>query len=140
METLVSRFKEESPTRSVVLQSPVDRLATDLAELVEECGAENWDGYGAAPLDKTAVSRGKKLLHLCPPDLPDPDIYAMPNGDLALDWDFDRRRTLSVTIAASPRLAWAVIHGDEEFGGTLSFIDQFPERLASTIRSLMALA
>jgi hypothetical protein len=108
----------------------------ELDELVSEFGREDWDGYGAKAIDLRAVKRAERFLELLPEDLKPPDLMAMPNGDVGLDWDFAPMRTITVLIGAGSRLAYAAIDGDEEWSGTVSFTDTVPERILAAIRTL----
>jgi hypothetical protein len=105
----------------------------DLAEIVSECSSENWDGYDAAALDAGAVSNAHRFITALPGDFPYPEIGAMPDGDISLDWDFGPRRTLTVSIGSQARLAYAAINNDEEWSGTVTFIETVPNTLLRAI-------
>ncbi len=126
----------EQAANPVAEAKPVDLLAGELLELWEECREDDWDGYGARGLDPAACSRAMRLLSLLSRHLPLPDLSAMPNGDVALDWDFEPRRSLTVTVSGSARIVWAAIAGDEESSGTVSFVSEFPAPIRSLIERL----
>lgn len=117
-------------------QSPSDRLLAELMDLWSECRSDDWDGYGARGLASEAVQRAFAFMNALPAGVELPELSAMPNGDVALDWDFAPRRTITVTVAASPRLAYAAIDGDEEWSGTVSFLSEIPESLLANIDRL----
>jgi len=116
--------------------SASDRLLADLSELWSECRLDDWDGYGACALHPQAVQRVAAFLKALPGGVEAPELSAMPNGDVALDWDFAPRRTITVTVAAGPRLAYAAIDGDEEWSGTVSFLSQIPRSLLENLERL----
>lgn len=60
----------------------------------------------------------------------------MPDGEVSLDWDLASRRTLTVSIGAHQRIAYAMISRDEERSGTLSFIHEVPESLLHIVNEL----
>lgn len=120
----------------VSYRSVLDELAPELVELWDECHLDDWDGYGARGLRSSAMERALDFLQVFPTSLPAPELSAMPNGDLALDWDFSPRRTLTLTISARPRLVYAAIEGDEEWSGTVSFLSEIPRSLLDTLTRL----
>ena len=122
--------------KPISLRSAAEELTPELSELWAECRFSDWDGYGAAALNAKAVNRTIRFLQQIPSGFPLPELSALPNGDVGLDWDFAPRRTITVSIAASPRLAYAAIDGDEEWSGTVSFLSEIPLSLLATIRRL----
>lgn len=115
---------------------PSESLLAELNELWSECRSDDWDGCGASGLQPEAVRRAAGFLSALPAEFDLPELSAMPNGDVALDWDFAPRRTITVTVAPSPRLAYAAIDGDEEWSGTVSFLSEIPRSLLASIDRL----
>lgn len=108
----------------------------ELRAIVAECSSENWDGYDAAALDLNAVSNAHRFITALPRDLPYPEIGAMPDGDISLDWDFGPRKTLTVAIGSQSRLAYAAIDTDEEWSGTFTFTATIPKTLIRAITNI----
>jgi len=128
----------QSTARSISLCQKRDSLLKTLYDLLLECGEDDWDGYGAKSPTSLVVERAALFISKLPNDLARPDLIVMPNGDVGFDWDFAPRRTITVTIAESPRLAYAAIDGDEQWRGTASFTGEIPQRMIRAIRELAA--
>lgn len=109
----------------------------ELHEVASETAAYNWDGYGARAMDIHAYDRTKRFLQYWPEELPFPEIGVMPEGDISLDWDFARRRSLTVLIGAENRITYAMINLDDEKSGTLSFIENTPKPIISSLKELL---
>ncbi len=135
MEREISAVKY-STEQAVSFSSLRDRCLQELSEVITECSQANWDGYGAAPLDPIAISRAKQFIDALPTDSSYPEVGAMPDGDISLDWDIGSRRSLTVALGPQTRLAYAMINADEERSGTLSFIQAIPKSLLRTIHEL----
>ena len=138
----VERAVSERSQSASLTQSRIpdcsEPLLEELAELFADCCEENWDGYGATALSSKACNRTLSLLKALPIGMPHPELSAMPNGDVALDWDFAPRKTITVTVAGgSLRLAYAAINGDEEWSGTVSFVSVFPLSIKSAITQII---
>lgn len=87
-------------------------ILQELTDVYHECRSENWDGYGALPVQSATC--GAALKWWLNSDLPLPvGVSADPDGWIALEWDrvewpdgavlFD----LSVSIDTGPGAAYA---------------------------------
>ena len=130
----------QSVEQAVSFSSQRDQCIDELAEIIAECSAANWDGYDAVPLDPEAAIKAKRFINALPTDAPYPEIGAMPDGEISLDWDLGSRRTLTVAIGAEQRIAYAMINADEERSGTLSFLNEVPKPLLRVINELHRLS
>lgn len=131
-------YKEKQPENQACdsLLSEREICLAELAEIVDECSQANWDGYKAVALDARAVIKAKRFINALPADHPYPEIGALPDGDISLDWDQGPRRSLTVAISPQMRLAYAMINADEERSGTLSFSLEIPKPLLRSIHEL----
>jgi len=92
-----------------------------LGTLAQECGTENWDGYGAEPVSPRALAVAEHLIRSFPEGLRVPEVAAEPDGSVALDWIVSRHRVLSVSVGDSNRLAFAWMFGTEREHGVINF-------------------
>ena len=98
-----------------------DLALNDLVEVFmahREAGA---NGYGSAPADRASFGYAVGLLHRLPPTVPDPDVSADPDGEVALEWYAGPRRTLSVSVGSDGQLRYAALVGAEEVAGRARF-------------------
>lgn len=110
----------------------------ELNEVANEASTQGWDGYGANAIDTEAYIRAKRFLSHWPEELPFPELGAMPDGDVSLDWDFDHRRSMTILIGSENRIAYALINLDEERSGTLSYLERIPKSIISNLKELCA--
>jgi hypothetical protein len=123
---------------------------TSLARVMDECCRSGWDGYGARAISGAVVARTIAFLNALPASLTSPEIIPEPDGEIAVDWDFDSKHQLSISIGESGPLHFAgvigedygqprVRHGTEPFEGVvggdlLRYIHDLHERAGITTR------
>lgn len=104
-------------------------LRSDVINILEECEEEDWDGYGAKPVNIENELRIQMILDLLPYYLLPPEIVPEPDGYLSLEW---RRDDVAFSVSVEPfKLIYAAIlgagrtrHGEEPFYG-----DDLPESI-----------
>lgn len=47
----------------------------------------NWDGYGATPIESASLDNVKLLINRLPTCFPTPEVSPSPNGTVSLDWE-----------------------------------------------------
>ncbi|MCH8342750.1 MAG: hypothetical protein IH983_02055 [Planctomycetes bacterium] len=85
---------------------------------------ENWDSYGAKPIDPRSVEFAVRLLtSLADVDgIEAPTVTASPDGNAALCWD-DGHRSLDVEILADGSIEYAYLNDEDHEGTTLDAED-----------------
>lgn len=106
---------------------------TELLQLGCECQSENWDGYGAAPVHRTALINAYRFLESLPL-LNFPSISADPDGDVAFEWYSGPRRTLTVSINSEGDLHYSALIGQSKSLGTEPFVGEIPNVIAALIQ------
>lgn len=125
----------EQVNRSVALYGPKALLISTLTCLEEECYEANWDGYGALPVNPSALERAKDLIASLPDDLPLPECSIEPDGCVSFDWMPTTYRTLTLSISANDRLPYAWVDGTDRGHAVARLIDgQLPPRIVAEIR------
>ena len=111
-------------------------LLNELAMVVGNCSCDNWDGYGAQPIPRSAILEALTLLKLIKGlyyILPD-EITAEPDGSIALDWYGTNNKVYSVSVGGNGSLVFSGRFAD---GGSLfgvhPFSNKLPETLADSI-------
>lgn len=104
-------------------------VESELAEIGDESGQANWDGYGAVPITtevlRKASALSAALYTLAPSGTPAPDAVPERDGNVSLSWTRDRYCRFSVSVGEDDILSFAGIlrrgverHGTEVFDGS----------------------
>lgn len=116
------------------------RTAVALADLdiaVQEANRPNWDGYDALPARSAAFEQARRLLEALPAGLPLPAIFVVPEGGIALEWNFGTKCLFSVIVSGANLLSYAGIFGPNKVHGMEQFEDGLPpSALAGLARAL----
>lgn len=98
----------------------------ELDELVKL--KENWDSYGALPVDHDSVLHARRLLlSLWGKGIPCPTVTASPAGNAAFCWD-DGAASVDVEVMGNG--LFHVVHVDHKTGETREF--EYPVVFAAT--------
>jgi len=109
-----------------------------LLDLVNETREAGWDGGDAVPVREETIKRVWDLLGALPPQVPMPEISAEPDGDVALDWIFDRERQVSVSVRHNGELHFAgLFGGGRKVHGADVFSGEVPPMVLSAIEQLI---
>ena len=98
----------------------------DLEQVYSECTRPNWDGHGAAPVDRDTFGYAFRFLEALPLGIWAPVLGAEPDGQLTLEWYQSPHRILSVSVSPNGLLHYAALigaskqHGSEPFHGEVS--------------------
>lgn len=126
--------------RSQILFGKKAVVISELWELADECGEDEWDGEGACALDFTAVQNAENFVRVFPDNLPAPDVSPEPDGSISLDWIVSRHRLFSLSIGAGNRLAFAWLDGSDTGHGVARFDGTtVPVRILDGIRALFGI-
>ena len=90
------------------------QLIQELHEVFNECSIENWDGYGALPIQEKAVLEAERFIAVMPAFMPDPEIAPEPSGDIGLQCSFGENRILTVSFEGRDIITYAAILGSSE--------------------------
>lgn len=101
----------------------------ELVEAYTDSNEEDWDGFGAQPVNFETLAQTKAFLRKLPLGMERPSIGAEPDGCLTLEWHKSRRRTLSISIDAEGNLTYAALLGPESLCGSVPFVDAIPESI-----------
>src|SRR5687768_13219806 len=69
----------------------------------------NWDGYSARGVSRGTYEAARAFLDALPHSIPDPEIAAEPDGDIAFEWYAAPRLVVSVSIDALGHLTYAAL-------------------------------
>lgn len=135
----LSQFQEEIREHllsSFSVREPRERLLEDLDRLRLETSQAGWDGYGALPVNPDSYNFAKSFIKALPTEAPLPELSADPDGEVSLDWQFGRRRALSVSVGATGRCTYAWMLGQRSTRGTDWIEDEIPASIAFALCQL----
>lgn len=107
-----------------------------LSKALVECSVEDWDGYGATPMDLGTYVNVLEFLEAMPSHWPVPELSVEPDGDVSLEWIVEQERMLSISLGSTNRLSYAAMFGENTAYGTEYFTDEIP---AAVIQNLARL-
>jgi hypothetical protein len=116
-------------SRSIGVQALLD----DLYLLAEECGQEDWNGYGAEPVSRDALENAKAFIACLGLDSRDASLGATGEGWVTLQWGPSTKWTLSIAITDNGWLHWAALFGSVREHGTTPFTGTLPTHIAGLI-------
>jgi len=105
----------------------------EVARIAQECGAANWDGYGAALIQEDTFLQACAFLEALPLGTPAPSVGAEPDGHLTFEWYRSTRRTLSVSVSPEGDLHYAALIGPAKAYGTEPFLGEVPQVILELI-------
>ena len=108
----------------------------ELCKMVKQCGVENWDGYGAAPVTLETFRQTINVLEALPLGTITPTVGAEPDGHITLEWYRSPHHTLSVSISPEGELHYAALLGNKKRYGTESFWGEVPDVIMDIIRQV----
>ncbi|MES2996895.1 MAG: hypothetical protein V4733_08805 [Verrucomicrobiota bacterium] len=102
-----------------------------------ECSEENWDGYGGAAVEGSAVKLAREVIRSLPEDIPMPEFSVEPDGCIALDWQPSHIRNFTLSAGKSHRLPYAWMDGTERGYAVAGFLNgQLSPRVLDEIRRI----
>lgn len=111
---------------------------SQLFALSIECGAEGWDGNGAAPINPCAVTRAADFIRALPADVSLPEFSAEPDGCISLDWMESRNRVFTLSVGSNDRLAYAWLDGSDQGHAVTRFDgNTIPSRILEGIEGIV---
>jgi hypothetical protein len=125
----------EDCSQSVIIGSELE-IIQELNNLWEECSFENWDGYGAKPIDPDSFSEAERFIKALPTTAPRPEISADPDGEISIDWIIEPRKVFSVSIGRRNEITYAGLFGSNKTYGREYFGDEIPKAISDNLDRL----
>jgi hypothetical protein len=95
---------------------------------------DNWDGYGARPIDPESCLKAIQFSKLLPMDIPLPEVEVDTDGEIRFEWYRSPRQVLSVAVGGDGALAYAGLFGASKTHGTEYISDELPTTILDSIR------
>ncbi len=122
--------------RSEFLAGPLAASITELDELLSECSAEDWDGFGAMKASVDSYFNVRRLLEMLPARFQPPEISVDPDGEFGLDWLADQDYVFSISVGDDGRLSYAGRFGSGKFLGREYLGDVIPTPILLGIQQI----
>lgn len=94
----------------------------------------NWDGEGAEAVEQSTVCYAEAFAAALPTDVEAPEISVDRDGDISFEWDFDARRTFSVSVSRDGIIHFAGLFGTGRIHGSEVLAWGIPTVIAQYIR------
>jgi len=130
----VKEIEETLLARTMTIGRHYWETRRSLAHALESLAADNWDGYGAKPVDADSCLKAIQFSRLLPMDIPVPETEVDTDGEVRFEWYRSPRQVLSVAVGGDGRLAYAGLFGASRIHGTEYFSDQLPNTILDSIR------
>ena len=95
----------------------VQHVLGQIESLSDECGDRDWDGYEADPVSRASMNVTRRLVEGFLADVVDPDVCALPEGDVCLDWWFEGGDSAILSVHEEG-VSYAMHIGEERIRGT----------------------
>lgn len=134
-KSVVERIVEwlDGASKVQSLRSPV---LGELTDTFLDCRHEDWDGYGAFPVEDSSFLRAKVFLSRVLRRFPAPTASATPHGSLTLEWIVNPRRRMMVSVGNDEQIAFAAVYGDQTVQGVTSFFQDIPQEISDHLSRL----
>lgn len=126
----------EDCSQSVIF-SANERLQA-LYDLRGECASENWDGYGAQPVDSNSFNEAERFIRALPTTVSEPEVAVDPDGEIALEWYIEPRKVFSVSIGKRNEITYAGLYGPNKTYGREYFDDEIPKAVFDNLDRLFS--
>jgi len=131
-------FDELQPDfdRTITFGEPSAKIIENLLEVKSEHSVDNWDGYDAKAINDNSYKNAWQFALSLPPNLPIPEIYIEPDGEVVFEWYEDKRKVFSISIGSENKLAYAGLFGVNKTYGVEYFYDDVPDVILNNIYRL----
>jgi hypothetical protein len=139
-ESEEARFIEGESTKSVgqlreskTGGTPYEELFSQFISVARQRSVQDWDGYGATPLNEAAIAAACQFACLIPLGFGVPSIGAEPDGHMTFEWYSSPFKTLSVSVDPQANLHYAALIDSEQKYATVPFVGVFPPEILQLI-------
>lgn len=123
----------EHVEHSLTFGSALEKARQELAQLAGECAEQNWDGFGASPINAAAYRNACRFLESLPLGVGVPSPGVDPDGELTFEWYRGPRRTLSISVSEDGNLSYAALIGSSRAHGREPFLGNVPRVIAELV-------
>ena len=126
----------EDCSQSVIIST--NESLQELYYLWDECSSENWDGYGAQPVNPDSFIEAERFIRALPTTIREPEVAVDPDGEISLEWYFEPRKVFSVSIGKRNEITYAGLYGLNKTYGREYFDDEIPKAIFDNLDRLFS--
>ncbi len=126
----------EDCSQSVIISA--NESLQELYDVWEECVSENWDGYGAQPVDLNSFNEAERFIRALPTTVREPEIAVDPDGEISLEWYLEPRKVFSISIGKRNEITYAGLYGPNKTYGREYFDDEIPKAIFDNLDRLFS--
>ena len=123
-------------SRSVTLDD--QSMMHALREAIEECSADNWDGYGAKAISLDSYRNARLFAMTLPTTVPLPEVSVDPDGEVSFEWFREPKMVFSLSIGAHNEINYAGLFGHNKVNGKEHFYDEIPKAIFDNLDRLLS--
>jgi len=138
LENYIKDIEETLLARTVTIGRHYWETRRTLAEAFESSAVDNWDGYGAKPIDPSSCLKAIRFSKLLPMNVPIPDISIDTDGEARFEWYKGPRQLFSIAVRNDGQLAYAGLFGANQAYGAEYLGDELPNTILDNIRRVYA--
>lgn len=116
----------QSTGRSVAL--------SELREGFELAANAGWDGLEALPMSTATYATARDFLQALPTAYPNPEVAALEDGTVAMDWFPSEGTNLTVVVFPDRKVAFASAGSEGTLKGIYRFDGDIPEAIINELR------
>ena len=115
IEVRQRKYSEDDPDTSYSIGFLKGQIFNHFVSAISGALDENWDGYGASPIDYLSVDYATSFICHLSSEIPSPEISVDNDGEIAIEWDYGPRKIFSVRIGRDGTLHYAGLVGYSTF-------------------------
>lgn len=122
---------------SITFDQSYSSVENTLDEVAMAAKDDNWDGYGAEPVNEFSIFLAKSFLYKLPSSYPKPDISVDPDGEISFEWLNGPDKIFSISFSKKNEVSFAGIFSTGEIHGTEEFSEyEIPQKIFENIKRL----
>lgn len=125
---------QENSAHSLTVSQHYNEARHALADAIEKCSVDNWDGYGAKRISGASCGNAIRFAQMLPTSVPVPELYVDSDGEVTFEWYFAPRQVFSVTIGSQGEMIYAGLFGSANAHGTEYLGDELRDTLLDYVR------
>lgn len=122
---------------SITFDHSYSFMENSLNDVAMTASVNNWDGYGAEPVNEFSFFLAKSFLHKLPSTYPKPEISVDPDGEISFEWLNGDDKIFSISFSEKNEISFAGIFSTGEIHGIEEFSEyEIPKKIFENIKRL----
>lgn len=108
-------------------------LVDQIAEILQTCSGQGWDGYDAQPVSRDSAGSVADFVRNLPEGIQIPAVVPEPDGDIALEWRTGDNRLFSLSFSGQFLVYAGRFGGASSQYGQESFFGAIPRTILAIL-------